>query len=227
MTSPKAEVVAGSDPTFFKGSFLVFLLFLPAFLLIILAILLAMQYKQLRAFVSPLAIELSTIPVSPEAQVQVVAKLHTFFTQTSSDSLSDTLALSVAEINHLIRSSQSLEALHLDYHMDVEDTLLIAHNSLPVGRLNGVLSLLAKTLHVKGFLNSEMRGYITVSKSGVNIVPISATMNGVAAPISVLNRKGGIDPAEWVADRDFYNRCVARLSGIEIRNGSLLFIKRP
>lgn len=186
-----------------------------------------MQYKQLRAFVAPQAIELVTIPVSREAEVQVVTKLRDFFTPGSDDSLSDTLALSVTEINHLIRTSQSLEALHLDYHMDIQDTLLVAHNSLPVDRLNGLLSLLAKTLHVKGFLNSEMRGYVSLTKDGVNIVPVSATMNGVAAPISVLNRKGGIDPSEWIADRDFYRRCLARLSGIAIRNGSLLFIKRP
>jgi hypothetical protein len=227
LPSPAEPVVAGSDPNFFKGSFLVFLLFLPAFLLIILAILVAMQYKQLRAFVSPNSMELFKVPVSSEAQAQVVAKLRAFSSQGEGDTFGDTLALSAEEINHLLRSSPSLEALQLDYHMELKDSLLIARNSLPVERLHGALSFLAKTLRVRGFLNSEMRGHVEFEKNKIKLVPISATMNGVVAPVSVLNRKGGVDPAEWIEDKEFYTRFVGLLSAIEIRNGSLLFIKRP
>jgi hypothetical protein len=171
--------------------------------------------------------ELFKVPVSSEAQAQVVAKLRAFSSQEEADTLADTLALSSEEINHLLRSSPSLEALQLDYHMELKDSLLIARNSLPVERLHGALSFLAKTLRVRGFLNSEMRGHVEFEKNKIKLVPISATMNGVVAPVSVLNRKGGVDPAEWIEDKESYTRFVGLLSVIEIRNGSLLFIKRP
>ncbi len=224
MSSSESHDPGGSHPTFFKGSFLIFLLFLPAFLFIILTILIAMQYKQLRAFVSPQKVELVEIPISPEAEVKAVSRVSTFLSQGGHD----TLSLSSDEINHLLRSSKSLSALHLDYHMDFQDTLLVARNSLPVDHLNGVLSLLAKTLHIKGYLNSEMKGYISLEKGKISLVPVSATMNGLAAPVSVLNRKGGgIDPAEWMEDKEAYNRALNLLSDIKVRDGSLLLIKKP
>jgi hypothetical protein len=233
LTSKQPEASeGGSDPTFFKGSFLIFLIFLPAFLLIILTLLLAMQYKQLKAFTSPNAVEMATVPKSPEAEAKVYAKVHAFFAADSSakDSTAkggtDTVVLSAEEINHLIRTSKSLSELNLDYHMDMVDTLLVARNSLPVTHLNGVLSLLSKVLHVRGYLNSDMRGYPSLEKGQVSLIPVTATMNGLQAPVSVLNRKGGIDPSEWVADRSFYDQAVARLAGIKVYKGSLLLIKR-
>jgi hypothetical protein len=226
LPKPNGQEVGGSDPTFFKGSFFIYLLFVPAFLLIILAILLAMQYKQLKTFVSPKAITLSSIPASPQSEEKVVQKLKVFFSENLDDSTGDSLVLSPLEINYLIRSSKSLTALKLDYHMDIQDTLLVAHNSLPVDHLNGFLSFLAKILRVKGFLNSEMRGYLTFEKGEVRLIPISATMNGVPAPVSVLNRKGGIDPKEWVEDTVFFNQVISRLHEIKIRNNFLILSKK-
>jgi len=182
-----------------------------------------MQYKQLRAFISPHPMELVTIPKSPEAEAAVLAKLHGFFTVGGTD----TLSLSVEELNHLIRTSKTLSALDLDYHVDLQDTLLVVRNSLPATHLQGILALLAKVLHVKGYLNSDMKGYATVDKDQVNLIPISATMNGVDAPMSVINRKGGVDPAEWVEDKDFYNQVLSHLAAIKVRNGHLLLIKHP
>lgn len=213
----------GSDPTFFKGSFLIFLIFLPCFALIIITLLLSMQYKQLRAFISPHPMELATVPKSPEAEAMVLTKLHGFFAVAGSD----TLSLSVEEINHLIRTSKTLSGLDLDYHMDLQDTFLVARNSLPATHLQGILALLTKVLRVKGYLNSEMKGYASVDKGQVNLIPVSATMNGIDAPMSVLNRKGGVDPAEWVDDKDFYAQASGHLAAIKVRNGHLLLIKHP
>jgi hypothetical protein len=172
--------------------------------------------------------ELSHIPHSPESEEKVVQKLNSFFLDEKRDAnLSDTLALLPLEVNYLLRSSKSLSALKLDYHMDIQDTLLIANNSLPVTHLNGFLSFLARVLGVKGYLNSEMRGYILFEKGEIKVIPISATMNSVAAPVSVLNRKGGFDLKEWVQDTVFYNQALNRLSGIKIRNNTLVLIKVP
>ncbi len=153
--------------------------------------------------------------------MSAVAKIHRFF---STDSL-DTLALSVEEINHLIRSSKSLNALKLDYHLDMQDTLIIARNSLPVSHLDGILSFLSKFLGVTGFLNSEMRAYPFLDKGIVTLVPVSATMNGIEAPVSVINRKGGIAISEWIEDQDFYHQVLSHLAAVKVRQGSLLIIK--
>jgi hypothetical protein len=227
MPSAQIREPSGSDPKFFKGPFLAFIIFLPLFFLFIILILLAMQYKQLRAFVSPNPIVLATIPISKDAESKSLSKVMSFFSIDSSARISDTLSLSAEEINHLIRVSKPLALLKLDYHMEIEDTFLVARNSLPVQHLSGVLALLAKVLHVNGYLNSEIKGYASLEKNKISLVPVSATMNGIVAPVSVINRKGGIDPSEWIEDRELYARALSQLSEIKVRNGTLLFIKLP
>jgi hypothetical protein len=78
--------------------------------------------------------------------------------------------------------------------------------------LNGVPSLSGSTLST-GYLGSDMRGYPSLEKGQVNLIPVTAAMNGLQAPASVLNRKGGTC------------RAVARLAGIKVRTGTLLLIK--
>jgi hypothetical protein len=71
-----------------------------------------------------------------------------------------------------------------------------------------------------------MKGYVSLEKGKISLVPVSATMNGIVAPVSVLNRKGGIDPTEWIEDRGLYNRALSQLSEIKVQNGTLVFVKR-
>lgn len=206
-----------------KGPFFIFLLMMPAFLGIIILLLVAMQYKQLRSFVSEKPMPLEAIPESPEAQEKTRARILEFLAVKAAD----TLALSAEDINHLIRSSKTLSELRLDYHLDLQDTLLVARNSLPVDRLQGFLSTMAGLLRVKGYLNSEMKGYPKLEKDAVILVPVSAVMNGQAAPVSVLNSKGKFDLREWVTDKAAYDQAIANLTDVKIRDGRLLLIKKP
>ncbi len=61
-----------------KGPFFIFLLLMPAFVFLIFLILLAMQYKQLKALVSPNPAEMPAIQSSPESQARVAARLDSF-----------------------------------------------------------------------------------------------------------------------------------------------------
>jgi hypothetical protein len=215
-----------------KGPFFIFLLMMPAFLFLIVLMLVAMQYKQLRSLVAPRPLELATVPESPEAQEKVRAKLHGFLEGAPAAPApapgagADTLALSGEEINHLARTSHTLADMHLDYHLDFEDTLLVARNSLPVEHLKGFMARMASLLRVKGYLNSEMKGYPEFKDGTLSLVPVSAVMNGQAAPVSVLDSKGKFDLRNWVSDRDFYDQAIARLAEVKIRGGKLILVKK-
>jgi hypothetical protein len=208
-----------------KGPFFIFLLLMPAFLVVIFMILLAMQYKQLKTLVSPHPSELPEIQTSAESRARVLARLDSFLVAPRPSNTQDTLSLAAADLNDLIRSSEALEKLHLDYHLSIEDTLLTARNSLPVEHLKGVLATLAKVLRVRGYLNSEMKGYPLLEGGKIYLVPVSAVMNGVAAPPSVLSSKGKLEPREWVSDKAAFDRAAARLSAIRVRGGRLLLIR--
>lgn len=210
-----------------KGPFFIFLLLMPAFFVLIVLILIAMQYKQLKALVSPRPAELAQVQTSPESQARVRAKLDSFLLAPSATDSSrrDTLSLDASELNDLIRNSEALENLHLDYHLSLEDTLLVARNSLPVEEMKGVLAKLAKLLHVHGYLNSVMKGYPKLESGKLVMVPVAAMMNGVSAPPSVLSSKGKIDAREWVSDKEAFDRATAHLTDVRIRGGRLLLIR--
>jgi hypothetical protein len=137
----------------------------------------------------------------------------------------DTLSLGAAELNDLVRGNEALENLHLDYHVSLEDTLLVARNSLPVEQMKGALAMLAKVLHVHGYLNSEMKGYPKLEDGKLYMVPVAAVMNGMAAPPSVLSSKGKIEAREWASDKDAFDSATARLAEVKIRGGRLLLIR--
>ena len=201
---------------------------MPAFLCLIILLLLAMQYKQLRSFVSDRPMALEPIPDSPEAQEKTRARILGFLETAGMDSAaSDTLAVTAEEINQMVKSSKALADMRLDYHLDLKDTLLVARNSLPVESLRGFLSTMARLMRVKGYLNSEMKGYPEFKEGKLVLVPVSAVMNGQAAPVSVLDSKGKLEVRDWIADKDAYDRALARLADIRIRDGHLLLIKKP
>ncbi|MDB5102455.1 MAG: hypothetical protein JWP91_144 [Fibrobacteres bacterium] len=221
----------GMQPPPAKGPFFIFLLMMPAFILLIILLLVVMQYKQLHSFVSPQPMPLSVIPDSPEAQERARARITDFLGDTARDSATtavhrpDTLIVSAEEINQLARSSRTLSDMKLDYHLDLEDTLLVARNSLPVEHLRGFLATMARVLRVKGYLNSEMKGYPEFKDGTITIVPTSAVMNGQAAPVSVLG-KGKLDVRDWVEDKAVFDRALAHLADVKIRDDHLILIKK-
>jgi hypothetical protein len=211
-----------------KGPFFIFLLLMPAFLVLIFLILMAMQYKQLKALVSPRPAELPQVQTSPESQARVRAMLDSFFLApgaVAAGNTRDTLALDAAELNDMIRGSDALENLGLDYRLSLEDTLLVARNSLPVDRMKGLLAALAKVLRVRGYLNSVMKGYPKLEGGKLYLIPVAAIMNGISAPPSVLSSKGKIEAREWASDKDAFDRAVAHLAEVKILGGRLLLIR--
>ncbi len=218
---------AGGNQPLMKGPFFIFLLLMPAFFVLIILILVAMQYKQLKALVAPHPADLGSVQTSPESQARVRAKVDSFLQAPLATDRAhrDTLSLDAADLNDLVRGSQALENLHLDYHLSLEDTLLVARNSLPVQEMKSVLATMAKLLHVHGYLNSVMKGYPELEGGKLSLVPVAVTMNGIAAPPSVLSSKGKIEASEWVPDPEAFDRATAHLADVKIRGGRLLLIR--
>jgi hypothetical protein len=225
-----------------KGPFFIFLVLMPGFIFLIVLILLAMQYKQLKALVSPQPMPMAEVVSTPESRARVASRIDSFLVRTPapapssrSDSASlppasvasarDTLFLDATDLNDLIRAGEGMRKFQVDYHLSLEDTLIVARNAMPVERLNGFLATLAKIFGVHGFLNSEMKGYPLLESGKLFVVPVAAVMNGVAAPASVLSSKGKIEVREWASDTDAYDRAVKNLSGVAIRGGRLLLIR--
>ena len=223
MASPN-PAPPGKDPAA-RTSFLIFLFFLPAFFLIIGGLLLAMQYKQLRVFLSPQPEAIPYLPKSPEEEAQVTAKVRGFFAPAAADS-ADTLRLSARELNHLIRTSRALETAGWKYHLEMQDTLLTARSSVSARDMKGAVSILLKVMRMHGYFNSSMRGYPRLEAGKIELVPVAATMNGLPAPVSALSRKGNVDPRDWVEDKAFYDQALGRLSEVRVRGGELLLIRK-
>jgi hypothetical protein len=213
----------GNAP-FHKSSFLIYLLFVPAFLILMLMLLMAMQYKQLRILVAKDPVVMDTVVASAEAQDSVQVLVKTFFAEPGPD----TLALSRADLNHLMRSSTVIRDLGWSYHLTLEDTLLVARTSMPASSMTGPAGKLIRLFRLKGWLNSEVRlrgKFITGNRFVLD--PVSAVMNGESAPPTALTKQGELDPRDWVTDKDAYDKAVARLEAASIRDGRLLLLRKP
>jgi hypothetical protein len=71
-----------------------------------------------------------------------------------------------------------------------------------------------------------MKGLPEFKDGTLVLVPVSAVMNGQAAPVSVLDSKGKFDLREWVSDKGAYDKALANLAEVRIRGGRLLLIKK-
>jgi hypothetical protein len=202
--------------------FMFFLLILPCFLVVILLLLAAMQYKQMRSFLSDKPFGAAVLPESPEAQAHVVDTLRAFF----GDTAADTLALGAPDLNYLIRSSAALRKTGWHYAIGLEDTVFTASNSLPVQEMRGPASWIARVMRMRGYLNSVMKGYPELKDRQITLVPVSATMNGIKAPLTALTRKGNLSLREWVEDKAFFDQAVAQLSEVKVAGDKLLLVKR-
>lgn len=221
MKASQLEGGPGNAP-FHKSSFLIYLLFVPAFLLLMALLLAIMQYKQLKILVAPEPAAIVPVPESPAAQDSLVGLLQGFFAAPGAD----TLALSSADLNHLIRASRTIRELGWKYHLEFEDTLLLAKTSLPAQEMTGPAGKLIRIMRIKGYLNSEVRIRPKLEPGKLILDPVSAVMNGQAAPPTALTKQGELNPRDWVEDKAGFDRAMARLESIRIRDGKLVLVRK-
>lgn len=221
MKPPKLEGGPGNAP-FHKSSFLIYILFVPAFLILMVMLLLVMQYKQLKILTSPAPADFERIPESKSAEDSVAALVKAFLAAPGADSV----ALTAADFNHLARSSGHLRTLGWTYHLSFEDTLAVARTSVPATEMTGPAGKLIRLMRIKGWLNSEVRIRPRLGDGKLIVDPVSAVMNGEAAPPTALTKQGEMNPREWVSDKAAYDSAVGRLEAVRIRNGRLILVRK-
>lgn len=221
MKASQLEGGPGNAP-FHKSSFLIYLLFVPAFLLLLLMLLGIMQWKQLKVLTSPEPADIAHVPESKAAEDSLAASVRDFFAAPGAD----TLALSGDDLNHLIRASKTIRDLGWRYHLEFEDTLAVARASVPAAQMTGPAGKVIRLFGIKGWLNSEVRIRPKLASGKLILDPVSAVMNGEAAPPTALTRQGELDPRDWVEDKAAYDAALARLEAIRISDGRLLLIKK-
>ena len=220
----KRELEAGpGNGPFHKSSFLLYLLFVPTFLILMLILLGLQQYKQLKILVSPNPQAIDYVPESKEAEDSLINLIKAFVSKSGAD----TLALTGVDLNHLVNASNTIHALGWKYHLDLEDTLALARTSVPASEMTGPAGKMIRFMRVKGYLNSQVRVYPALDRGKLILVPVSAVMNGEAAPPTALTKQGELNPRDWVGDKDAFDRAMVRLDGVYIRGGKLLLIKKP
>lgn len=219
----RADLEAGpGNGPFHKSSFLLYLLFVPVFLGLILILLAIMQWKQLRMLVAPEPVVAPRAEASRAVEDSLQALLQAFLVAPGKD----TLDLGAEELNHLARASKTLKDLGWTYHMQFEDTLAVIRTSVPAQEMKGPASFLIKLFRIKGYLNSEVHAYPRLEGEKLTIVPVRAMMNKEAAPATALTRRGEINPRDWVSDTAAYDRALERLTDVRIRRGRLLLVRK-
>lgn len=217
----KLEGGPGNAP-FHKSSFLIYLLFVPAFLLLMLALLGIMQWKQLKILTSPEPANLAHVPANRAAEDSLLAAVRGFLAAPGAD----TLALTGTDLNHLIRTSHTIRDLGWKYHLEFEDSLAVARTSMPASEMTGPAGKVIRLFGIKGWLNSEVRIRPMLHSGKLILDPVSAVMNGEAAPSTALTKQGELDPRDWVADKAAYDSALSRLEAIRITGGKLLMIRK-
>lgn len=221
MKASELEGGPGNAP-FHKSSFLIYLLFVPAFLLLMLALLGVMQWKQLKILTSPEPAKLAHVPESKPAEDSLLASVRAFFAAPGAD----TLSLSGTDLNHLIRTSKTIRDLGWKYHLELEDSLAVARTSLPATEMTGPAGKVIRLFGIKGWLNSEVRIRPKLSPGKLILDPVSAVMNGEAAPSTALTKQGELNPRDWVEDKAAYDSALSRLEAVRITGGRLLLVKK-
>lgn len=226
MSARGLEGGPGNAP-FHKSSFLIFLLFVPLFAVLVVLLLGVMQWKQLRILVAQEPAGIEHVPESEAAEDSLAALVKGFLADGRADSLPDTLVLSARDVNHFVRISPTIDSLGWRYHIGFQDSVAVVRTSVPTEKMTGPVSYLIRIMRVKGYLNSEVHVRPDLRNGKLILTPIRARMNREAAPPTALTKQGDLEPRDWAADKQAFDRALANLESIEIDDRGLILVRKP
>lgn len=215
----------GNAP-FHKSSFLIFLLFLPLFVALVIILLGVMQWKQLRILVAKEPVAIDHVAESQAAEDSIAALVKGFLADGRADSLPDSLVLSAWDVNHLVRTSPTIDSLGWRYHIGFQDSVAVVKTSVPTEKMTGPVSYLIKIMRVKGYLNSEVHVRPDLRNGKLMLTPIRARMNKEAAPPTALTKQGDLLPRDWAADKPAFDRALGNLESIEVTDRGLVLVRK-
>lgn len=180
-----------------------------------------MQFKQFKSYLAPQPIVTHITPKSVLAESLASAKISLFF----SGDLGDTLKLEGEDLTQLARTSKLLEAQNRQYEFTLKDSLMVVRNSLPVSQIPGIFMKALRYFHPEGFVNSELQARPDLQKELFEWAPVKATMNGVAATLTVFPDHGRINVRNWVQDTAFYDSAFKSLKSVRILHDTLYLVR--
>jgi hypothetical protein len=185
-----------------------------------------MQWKQLRILVAKEPVAIEHVPESEAAEDSLVALVRGFLAENPADTLSDTLVLSAWDVNHLVRTSPTIDTLGWRYHIGFQDSVAVVKTSVPTEKMTGPVSYLIRIMRVKGYLNSEVHVRPDLRDGKLVLTPIRARMNKEAAPPTALTKQGDLEPRDWAADKHAFDSALANLESIEVTDRGLVLVRK-
>jgi hypothetical protein len=210
-----------------RRSFIPFLIGLPLALGFIILILLILQYRQVRALVSPTKGEIQVVAQSSSSQEEVLNRVRDFLNgNTGADSVpADTMSLSETDVNHLMRLSPAIATNWDTYQLSIGDSSVKMINVMPAQQLTGPVAWMVKLFGKGGWLNSEMEGQIHFKENRLQIDLTRALMNGINAPVSNFNRDNRLNPHQMAADTTAFSQALLKLTNIKVENRTIKLIR--
>jgi hypothetical protein len=213
---------------FSRRSFFLFLLLAPTGILFILLIILATQFKEFRAMVSPAAEvpEFSWSDSSRARLKDVLADLRAFSVRDTSRVKSDSLWISPPDLNLLLAASPVAASQGLRFQADIRDSLMIVRSTQSVQALRGRFAWMFKLMKHSGYLNARLEGHPELSEGKLLFTPNVGYLNGQTVPAITLVKRGGLSPADFVSEWEFYNAFVGSLAEVKSMQGKILFVRK-
>jgi hypothetical protein len=186
------------EPVFNRRSFLFFLFTAPSAVLILIALVIAAQYKQLHSIVS------SRQAVTPfEWNAAGRARLDTVLGSLrafSAGSGPDTLRLPASDLNLLAAASPVLEKERLYFRITATDTLLVVESTQSIRDQNRRFSWIFKKVIPSEFqyLNARLEGVPLWQHGRLDLLPERGFLNGSKVSKVTLKKRNGMSPRDFV-----------------------------
>jgi hypothetical protein len=186
------------EPVFNRRSFLFFLFTAPSAILILIALVVLAQYKQLHSIVS------SRPAVGPfEWNAADRARLDSVLGSLSAFSAgagSDTLRLPASDLNLLAAASPVLRQERLYFRISATDTLLIVESTQSIRDQRRRFSWIFKKVIPEEFqyLNARLEGLPTWQGGRLDFAPERGFLNGSKVSKVTLKKRDGMSPRDFV-----------------------------
>jgi hypothetical protein len=224
-----------SQPELSRRAFILFALLAPSCLLAVAGIVLALQYRQFQALVSPQP--LVQRPYQPSGVIQATPAVRAYtrgmlvqlmaFPKAEG---SDTIALSANDLTWLSEVSPLAARRRIFLEIRAGDSLLVLESSQPLDALQGRFAGLFKRLSpVKdGWLNARVEGVPEWKNGTLSLAIERGFLNGVKVPRAALEKRAGFSPKDFLLPEHYpdYKHLLDALDTVLYKQDEILLVRR-
>jgi len=179
--------------------------------------------QPLKSYISSSPWPIAHLQVSRNSQEMVIIRIKDF---TNSKRSGDSLVLSSQDINHLIHSNSLIHNYGVKYLVELEDSLFNIKSNADVKKVMTHLRLIIRLMGLKGYINTEIEGYIRFRENKLNIITTRSQMGGQQAPFTLLGKRTHIDIGDFFQDKTRYESFKNSIKSVSISRKKLIFIRK-